>query len=64
MEAPSHLIDNERRTKKLHAIRYIIVNRSLWWRNFGVLLKCIDQEESEKVLNDMQSRVCWGHYMA
>lgn len=44
MKSPSHLINNERNTVKLHAIRYIIVNRDLSCRNFkGMLLKCIDQ---------------------
>jgi hypothetical protein len=51
-------------TTKLHPIRYGIVNGSLWWRNFErILLKCIDHKEFEKVLNDMHSGVCGGHYM-
>ena len=43
MQDPPHLVDNEKRTIKLHSVRYIIANGILWWRNFeGVLLKCID----------------------
>lgn len=65
MEAPYHLIDNEKISVKLHTIRYVIVNRSLWWRSFeGVLLKCIDHKELEKVLTYMHLGVCGGHYMA
>lgn len=65
MEAPSHLAENEKRCTKLQSIRYIIVKNKLWWRNFeGVLLKCVDQEKSKEVLNEMHSRVCGGHYMA
>ena len=30
----------------------------------GVLLKCIDKIESEKILKDMHEGVCGGHYMA
>ena len=37
----------------------------LWWRDMqGVLLKCIDQIELEKILSDMHEGVCGGHYMA
>lgn len=65
MEAPSHLTDNEKRSVKLQAIKYIIVSGSLWWRNFeGILLKCIDHKELEKILTEMHSGVCGGHYMA
>ena len=48
IEVPSHLIESEKRSTKLQAIRYIIVKGSLWWRNFeGVLLKCIDLEKEK-----------------
>ena len=65
MQSPPHLIENEKRTIKLHLVRYIIVNGVLWWRNFeGILLKCIDQQNSEKILKEMHSSVYGGHYMA
>lgn len=65
MEAPPHLTENEKRSTKLLAIRYIILQGSLWWRNFeGVLLKCIDQEKAKEFLNKMHAGVCGGHYMA
>lgn len=65
MEAPSHLTENEKRSTKLQAIRYIIVQNKLWWRNFeGVLPKCVDQEKSKEVLSEMHSGICGGHYMA
>ena len=30
----------------------------------GVLLKCVDEIESKKILRDMHEGVCRGHYMA
>lgn len=30
----------------------------------GVLLKCVDEEHSVKILNDMYSGKCGGHFMA
>ena len=29
----------------------------------GVLLKCVDQNESRRILKDMHERACGGHYM-
>lgn len=30
----------------------------------GVLLKCVDEEHSITILNEMNGGVCGGHYMA
>ena len=30
----------------------------------GVLLKCVNKIESEKILKEMHEGVCGGHYMA
>lgn len=30
----------------------------------GVLLKCVDEIESKRILTDMHEGVCGGHYMA
>ena len=64
MEAAPHLTENEKRSMKLQAIRYIIVKHSLWWRNFeGIVLKCVDQEKTQEIFNEMHIGVCGGHYM-
>lgn len=64
IEVPSHLIENEKRSTKLQAIRYI-VKGYLWWRNFeGILLKCVDQERAKEILNEMHTRAYGGRYMA
>ena len=59
-----HMIDNEKRTIKLHALRYVIINGELWWTSIdGVLLKCVDKEQAIKILTKMHSGECGGHYM-
>lgn len=59
------LIDSQKRSLKLQAIRYVIVQGQLWWRSMeGVLLKCVDEIESKMILKDMHEGVCGGHYMA
>ena len=51
IEVLSHLTENEKRSTKLQAIRYIIVKGSLWCRNFEeILLKCVDQEKAQEIL--------------
>ena len=65
MIAPPHMRKNEERTIKLHALMFVIISGELWWRNMeGVLLKCVDKEKSVKILTEMHSGVCGGHYMS
>lgn len=61
---PPSLIENQKRSLKLQAIKYIIVIEILLWRNMeGFLLKCLDEEHLVKVLNEMHSGECGGHYI-
>ena len=65
MVSPPRLTDNEKRTVKLHALRFVIISGELWWRDIdGVLLKCVDKEQSIKILTKMHSGTCGGHYMS
>ena len=65
MKSPKKLTDNQKRSLKLHAIRYVIVQGQLWWRNMeGIPLKCVDEIESKRILSDIHEGVCGGHYMA
>jgi len=65
LNCPSHFSDSQKRTLKLHAIRYVIVQGELYWKNpDGVLLRCVDEDEANNVLNDMHKGLCGGHYTA
>ena len=33
MASPPHLSNNEKRTVKLHALKFVIINGKLWWRS-------------------------------
>jgi hypothetical protein len=58
------LSKDEKRILKLHSIKYIIIVGKLWWRNGeGVILKCVDQDQAQNLLEEMHSGVCGGHYM-
>ena len=65
MVSPPHLTDNEKRIVKLHALRFVIISGELWWRSQdGVLLKCVSKEQLVKILTEMHSGACRGHYMS
>ena len=60
----TNMTDSEKSTMKLHALRFFIISGEIWWRNMeGVLLKCVDKEQSVRILTEMHSGVCGGHYM-
>lgn len=64
MKAPPKMSDNQRRALKLQDIKYVIV-KELWWRNIeGILLKCVDEPYSSRIMHEMHSGVCGGHYIA
>ena len=65
MVSPHHLSNNEKRTMKLHALRFVIISGKLWWRSQDkVLFKCISKEKLVKILIEMHGGICRGHYMS
>jgi len=51
------------RSFKLKTIKYYIKDNCLYWKDpTGVLLRCIDPEESKIVIFQMHSSVCGGHH--
>ncbi|XP_059067512.1 uncharacterized protein LOC131858327 [Cryptomeria japonica] len=65
MKCLEDMSDNKKRKLKLYAIKYATINGKIWWRNSdGVMLKCVDQDQAHKLLTEMDSGGCGGHYMA
>ena len=65
LRTPPELTESQKRSLKLQAIKYIIIRGKLYWKSFdGILLTCVDNKHAEKVLNDMHSGECGGHFMA
>jgi hypothetical protein len=47
---------------KLKAIKYYIINEGLFWKDpGGTLLKCIDEDESNRVMKNLHKGVCGGN---
>jgi hypothetical protein len=51
------------RDLKLKAVRYCIVDHVLYWKDpVGVLLRCLDPEETKKTMTDFHESLCGGHH--
>jgi hypothetical protein len=65
LTCPSHLIGHKRRALRLKAAKYCIIQDGLGWRNpDGVILRCVDELESKRLLVDFHSGFCGGHFAA
>jgi hypothetical protein len=48
-----HLIGHKRRTLRLRVSKYCIIQDGLGWRNpGGVILRCVDELESKKLMTE------------
>jgi len=48
---------------KLRAAKYFINENLLYWRDpSGMLLRCLDKEQSMEVMQQFHSSMCGGHH--
>jgi hypothetical protein len=65
LSCPDHLVDYKRRALRLRAMKYYLTEDGLWWRNpDGVILRCVNKEEAKKILEELHSGYCGGHFAA
>jgi hypothetical protein len=51
LSCPNHLVDYKRKGLRLKAMKYCWIENGLGWKDpDGVLLRCVNQEEVEKLL--------------
>jgi hypothetical protein len=63
LKCPSDLPPSKARTLKLHAVKYCISERQLYWKDpLGFLLVCLVESETEKVISQFHEGVCGGHH--
>ena len=63
LSCPDHLVDYKRRALRLKAMEYYLTENGLGWKHpHGVLLRCVNQEEAGKLLKELHSRLCGGHF--
>jgi hypothetical protein len=65
LSCPDHLVDYKRRALRLKAMKYCLIENGLGWTDPNkFLLRCVNQEESNKLLKELHSRHCGGHFSA
>jgi hypothetical protein len=63
LKCPDELSTSKARTLKLHAVKYCISDKKLYWKDpLGFLLVCLVESETEEVINQFHEGVCGGHH--
>jgi hypothetical protein len=63
LQPPDGLEKNKVRDLKLKAIKYCLIDQVLYWKDpLGVLLRCLDPQEAQKVMTDFHDSLCGGHH--
>ena len=58
-----YLVDHQRRALRLKDSKYVLTEEGLGWKNTeGIILKCVNPDESQTIIKEMHSRLCGGHY--
>jgi hypothetical protein len=55
--------NNKGRALKLKSIKYYLVDQILYWKDpLGVLLRCLDPKEAQRIMSDFHDNLCGGHH--
>ena len=61
LQFPLDLNKNECRSLKLRALKYVLIDQFLYWKDFGgILLKCLAKSEVDAITAELHSGVCVG----
>jgi hypothetical protein len=62
MNCPPEMEKSKRRAFKLKVVKYCIMENNLYWKYpTGILLKCVDEEEAQRIMIEMHAGTCGGH---
>ena len=63
LEVSPDLTPNQARALKLKSVKFCIIDNLLYWKDHsGILLRCLDKEDAEKVMHQFHSSTCGGHH--
>jgi ribonuclease HI len=63
LKPPDGLGKSKARALKLKAVKYCLIDQTLYWKDpIGLLLRCLDPQEAQKVMFDFHSGLCGGHH--
>jgi len=58
-----HLVNHKRSSLRLKAMKYFLTQDGLGWRNpNGVILKCVNKEEADKLIVELHLGYYGGHF--
>ena len=59
-----YLVDHQRRALRIKSSKYVLMQDGLGWKNpDGIILKCVNLEESKVIIRYMHYGLCSGHYV-
>ena len=63
LEVPPGLTPNQACALKIKSVKFCIIDNLLYWKELsGVLLRCLDKEESVQVMHHFHSSTSGGHH--
>jgi hypothetical protein len=63
LRPPDDMGKSKARDLKLKAIRYFLIDQVLYWKDpLGVLLRCLDPQEAQRIMFDFHGSLCGGHH--
>jgi hypothetical protein len=63
LRPPDGLQKNKARALKLKAVKYCLVDQVLYWKDpLGMLLKCMNPQEADRIIVEFHSSLCGGHH--
>jgi hypothetical protein len=63
LQAPPDFNKAKARSLKLKAVKYCIMNQSLFWKYpGGILLNCVEEDEAQRIMAEMHRGACGGHH--
>jgi len=62
---PDHLVNHNRRSLMLKVTKYYLMQDGLGWRNpNGVILRCMNKDEANKLVTKFHSGYCGVHFVS
>jgi hypothetical protein len=63
LRPPDGMEKSKARALKLKVVIYCLIDQALYWKDpLGVLLRCLDLQQAQKVMFDFHSSLCGGHH--
>jgi hypothetical protein len=65
LTCPRYLVGHKKRALRLKSSKYVLIRDGLGWKNpDGIILRCVDDIESKKLMDEFHGGFCGGHFAA